>query len=67
MNVTVQVYNILGELVKTLVDNTQMPAGYHSIRWNGTNQMGMSVASGIYLYHVEAGTHQSTHRMVLLK
>ncbi|BFN38301.1 YCF48-related protein [Fidelibacter multiformis] len=67
MNVTVHVYNILGELVKTLVNNTQMPAGYHSIRWNGTNQMGMSVASGIYLYHVEAGTHQSTHRMVLLK
>lgn len=67
MNVTVNVYNILGELVKTLVHNTQMPAGYHSISWNGTNHMGMSVASGIYLYHVEAGEHQSTQRMVLLK
>ncbi|MDD3807239.1 MAG: YCF48-related protein [Candidatus Marinimicrobia bacterium] len=67
MNVTIHVYNILGERVITLVNNAQMPAGYHHVTWNGTNQAGLPVASGIYLYHVEAGKYQSTQRMVFLK
>ncbi len=67
VNVTIKVYNILGEQVTTLVNNKQMPAGYHSINWSGTNHLGAGVASGIYFYQVHAGNFKSTHRMVLLK
>jgi photosystem II stability/assembly factor-like uncharacterized protein len=67
VNVTIHVYNVLGERVNTLMDNSRMPAGYHSVTWNGTNHHGTGVASGIYFYQVHAGDYKSTHRMVLLK
>jgi len=67
VDVTIKVYNVLGELVNTLVNNKLMPAGYHSINWNGTNHLGAGAASGIYFYQVNAGNFKSTHRMVLLK
>jgi len=64
--VTIKIYNILGQEVKTLL-NTQSPAGYYSVQWNGENNFGQHVSSGIYIYRVVAGQYIKTMKMVMLK
>jgi flagellar hook assembly protein FlgD len=60
------VYNLKGEEVRNLVSGTYR-AGYHAIRWNGTNQDSEPVASGVYIYMLEAGTFHSVKKMLLMK
>jgi hypothetical protein len=64
--VTLQIYNLLGQKVKTLV-NEQKPAGSYRIFWDGKNEAGKAVASGIYFYGLKANGVSQTKRMVLLK
>jgi hypothetical protein len=52
-SVKLEVFNVLGQLVKTLVNEEKAP-GYHRVSWDGTNQDGMSVPSGVYLYRLSA-------------
>jgi hypothetical protein len=65
-NVRIQIYNVSGQLIRTF-DMGRQPAGSYSVRWDGRNESGDMTASGVYLYRVEAGPHQVTNRMVLLK
>jgi hypothetical protein len=65
-HVTLKVYNILGQVVNTLVDGP-LEAGEHSVIWNGTNQQGTEVASGVYFYRISAGGHESIQKMTLLR
>jgi predicted Fe-S protein YdhL (DUF1289 family) len=65
-NVQIQIYNVSGQLIRTYDLGYQL-AGNHSIRWDGRNENGDIAASGVYLYRIEAGPHQVTNRMVLLK
>ncbi|MCW5897551.1 MAG: choice-of-anchor J domain-containing protein, partial [Bacteroidetes bacterium] len=51
--VSLKIYNILGQEVATLVDQVQT-AGYHTAVWNGRNQYGSQVATGVYFYRIEA-------------
>jgi hypothetical protein len=64
--VTVDIYNVLGQKVKTLV-NEEMSAGYYSATWDGSTDNGQSAASGIYFYKIEAGKFQNTKKLMLLK
>jgi hypothetical protein len=64
--VSIQVFNVAGQVVRTLVD-APVEAGVHSVRWDGTNDSGKPVASGLYYYRVNAGTFESVHKMTLLK
>jgi hypothetical protein len=64
--VKITVYNILGERVKTLVSG-YFPAGSSSVQWNGTNEAGIRVCSGIYVYQMIAGNTVITRRMILIK
>jgi hypothetical protein len=64
--VTLYVLNILGQRVSTLVDGF-VEAGHHSVVWEGTNESGQTVASGVYFYRIEAGSFQTTRKMMLLK
>ena len=64
--VTLEVYNIKGQKVKTLV-NEVLPAGEHSVVWDGRDSNGKRVGSGIYFYKLEAGDYQKVRKMVLLK
>lgn len=59
--VSLIVYNLLGEEVAKLVSG-ELDAGYHKITWNASN-----MASGIYLYRLQAGDFVQTRKMVLLK
>ena len=65
-HVTIDVFNIAGRLVRTLVNETQ-PAGVKAVSWDGTNDTGEKVASGIYMYRMTADDYTSKRMMVLLK
>jgi DNA-binding beta-propeller fold protein YncE len=64
--VNLRVYNIAGQLVKTIVDQPQQ-AGVHSVSWNGRDNKGRQVAAGIYFCSLGTGYHSSTKKMVMLK
>jgi hypothetical protein len=66
MNVKLEIFNILGRKVTTLIDG-QLEAGYHSVTWNGVDEHGYLVATGIYFYRIKAGDFTDTKRMLLLK
>ncbi|MFQ5706817.1 MAG: right-handed parallel beta-helix repeat-containing protein [bacterium] len=65
--VRLTVYNVLGQQVRTLLDREDVPAGRRTITWDGKNDSGQQVPSGIYFYRLEAGTVALSRRMVLLK
>jgi flagellar hook assembly protein FlgD len=62
----VSVYDLDGRLVRTLL-NEQRGAGSHQVEWNGQDGSGQQVASGTYLFRVNSGTFESTHKMLLVK
>lgn len=64
--IRVDVYNILGRRIRTLVDEVK-PAGRHEVLWDGTDDQGAPVASGIFFYKIEAGQFVETRKMVLMK
>jgi len=64
--VTLAVYNIRGQRVKTLFKGTAT-AGKHSIVWNGLNEQNRPVGSGIYLYRLESGDQILTRKMLLIR
>jgi len=64
--VTIEVYDLLGRRVLTLIDKLQ-PAGRHTVRWNGTNESGALVQSGVYLYRMATAGFVQTHKMLLVK
>jgi hypothetical protein len=65
-HVTITVYNILGQKTKSLIDE-KMPAGNHSISWDGTTADSRPAASGIYFYRIETGDYTKTMKMILQK
>lgn len=65
-DVELSVFNVLGQKVATLVDG-HMPAGYHTVTWNGTGSDGSSVASGIYFYRITSEQFTTSKKMMLLK
>ena len=50
--VSIIIYNILGQKVKTLADNEFYEAGYKTVSWNGRNDVGLDVATGLYFMRV---------------
>ena len=65
-NVKIDVYNILGRKVCTLVDEFRV-AGTHQTDWNGRSDDGVEVATGVYFYRITTEGFTSTRKMVLLK
>ena len=64
--VTLKVYDLRGRVVRTLIDDIRAP-GVHTAFWNGQDDSGRGVASGVYLYRLGAGDFSQTRKMVLLK
>jgi hypothetical protein len=65
-NVQLKIYDILGREVKTLI-NSEQPAGAYRVEWNGTNNYGTQVSSGMYIYRMVAGKFVQTKKMMFLK
>ncbi|MFQ6091287.1 MAG: FlgD immunoglobulin-like domain containing protein [bacterium] len=66
IHATLKIYNVLGQEVRTLVDEVKEP-GYHTATWDGRDCFGNDVASGIYFYRLTAGGFTAAERMVLLR
>ncbi len=64
--VRIDIFDPAGRLVRTLLDEDRNP-GRHSVNWNGKDQSGRSIASGIYFYRLESGDVLKTRKMVLIR
>jgi hypothetical protein len=65
--VKIDVYNVAGQLVKTLLDETRGAGSYTDVRWDGTNGANQPVSSGVYFYKLVTNNFSQTRKMVLLK
>ena len=64
-HIKIEVYDMMGKLVKTLVNEFQSP-GYRSIKWNGQNFENQKVSSGVYFYSLQSESFSATKKMILL-
>ncbi|KAA0230176.1 T9SS C-terminal target domain-containing protein [candidate division KSB1 bacterium] len=64
--VVVSIFNVLGEKIRTLV-NASYEAGYHSVLWDGKDEYGDPVTSGVYLYQLRAGEFSQVRKMSLIR
>jgi flagellar hook assembly protein FlgD len=67
LDVQINIYNVLGQKVVTLNEG-QLKAGTYNARWNGRDQLGNALASGIYFYELQAGEeYRQIKKMTFLK
>jgi len=64
--VNIEIFNLKGQLVRSLLF-TDLPAGEHKVVWNGRDDRGSSVSSGVYYFRMKSGKFSSTRKMVLMK
>tara|TARA_B100000902_G_scaffold374535_1_gene403605 strand:+ start:679 stop:945 length:267 start_codon:yes stop_codon:yes gene_type:complete len=64
--VSIEIYNILGQRVRTLLNKTQM-AGHHYIQWNGKDQYDKNMPSGVYLVKFKANNFNHQRKIMLIK
>jgi hypothetical protein len=65
--VTLSVHDVSGRLVTRLVDDAVLPAGYHTVRWDGRSERGLIVPSGIYLATLRADDETVTRKMTVIR
>ncbi|MFQ6092235.1 MAG: choice-of-anchor D domain-containing protein [bacterium] len=65
-HVTLKIYNLLGQEVRTLVDEVKK-AGYYSVIWDSRDDWGREVSSGIYFYYLKANSFADTKKMILIR
>lgn len=66
-DVTLQIYNVVGQVVRTLIASESQSIGRYQVRWDGMDDRGMPVSSGIYFYQLSAGKFQDVRKLMLLK
>lgn len=66
-NVDLKIFDILGRKVWEYKSSAKMEAGYHKIKWEGTNAIGKSVASGLYLVKFKANNFTTSQKVILVK
>ena len=65
-NITIDIFNIKGQKIKNMV-NDKLGVGKHTVTWDGTDNNGNHLSSGIYLYQMKTDTYISMRKMLLLK
>ena len=64
--VSLIVYDLMGHKVTELV-NTNMNSGFHNVSWNGTDNFGNTVSTGVYIYQLKTGNYSNTQKMLFIK
>ncbi|MFC2075721.1 T9SS type A sorting domain-containing protein [candidate division KSB1 bacterium] len=64
--VILKIYDLNGRLVRTLIDRS-FPPGHYRLNWDGTDNSGKRLGSGVYFYQIKAGKLHDTRKMVMLK
>ncbi|MFZ0390572.1 MAG: T9SS type A sorting domain-containing protein, partial [Calditrichia bacterium] len=67
VKVDLEIFNILGQRVKTLLDNQYTPAGRHILQWDGRNNRGVQLSSGVYILRIQAADYVAHKKLILLK
>ena len=65
-NVSVKIYDVAGKLVRTLISGSE-EAGIHTYRWNGYDNNGKRISSGVYFFKVNAGSHSTTQKILITR
>ncbi len=65
--VTLEIYNVLGVRVRSLLAGEALSAGTHSMVWDGRDENGITMPSGVYLYRISAGDFQASRKMTMVK
>jgi len=65
--VQLAVYNSLGQKISTLINDKRQQAGDYSVQWDGMDDSGRQVASGVYIYRLDANNQVQTKKMLLIK
>ena len=65
-NVNLEIFNVLGQKVRTVVDDI-LSVGAHDYEWDGTDDGGTAVSSGVYLYRLKTASHCTSRKMMLMK
>ncbi|MBS4036116.1 MAG: choice-of-anchor D domain-containing protein [Ignavibacterium sp.] len=65
--VTLEIYDVLGSIIKTIANNETQNAGRHTLIWNGDNTEANPVSSGVYLYRLKANNFVETKKMILVR
>ena len=65
-NVTLEIYNVMGQKVRTLVAGSHEPGRYR-VLWNATNDFGEGLSSGMYIYKIQAGDFVNVKKLILMK
>jgi len=65
-NVQVSIYSLLGQKVKTLASGAHQP-GFYAVQWNGTNDHGNPVASGMYICRIQADRFNAVKKLIMMK
>ena len=66
-NVSIEVFNMKGQKVRTLVNNRNYPTGYNSTTWNGKDNDNKAVSSGVYFYKLQTDSYSTVRRMLLIQ
>lgn len=66
-NVSMQIFNIKGQFVISLLKNEKLNSGRHNVVWNGKNERGVSVSSGIYLCKLQVGNYCKIKKITMMK
>jgi len=66
VDVKLEIFNTLGQTVRSLV-NSRIEAGYHEVGWNGKNNTGVQMPSGLYMYRIETKNFRQVKKMLLMK
>jgi len=66
-SVSLKIYNEMGQLIKTLINQEVISQGSHRVMWDGSNEKGQAVASGIYIYKLEWDKYSVSNQMSFLK
>ena len=64
--IRLEIYTVLGQRIDVLVDEPR-EAGFYRVRWDGTDQAGVQVASGVYVYRLQVDAFHQVRKMILLK
>lgn len=66
-DVKLTIYNLLGQRVAVILDNKTQSAGKHTVQWDGRDEAGKRVSSGVYIYRIEARDFTQSRKMLLMK
>ena len=67
MQIRLDIYDILGQRVRTLVDDEQQVAGFYSVNWRGIDDRGRMVATGMYFYRLSTPAFTDVKKLLLMK